>query len=351
MLQIMNQILTQGGFLRAFFQTVILIAAGCALFRANILGLADKHALTTVVWKLAVPCMAFDAFMSDFNMQEFLSELGVLALSFALYAVLYALGTLLFRRTAGRDAKVCGLFCAVGQLTLFAMPVLQSIYAGTGSTVLISVSVMTIPFRVMVYIVSFFTISALKPDRKNLRTSIKSICLNPIILAMTAGILIWVLQNHLPQVACTDGSYAFLRLDKTIPSLYAVVQTMEKLVFPLSMLLIGMSLGACDLKTVLSDRRAWAASVIRMVFAPALALGAVCAVQASGLARFTASEMVAVTMGFAAPASATLGLFCIQYRRCEQFASTVCFLSTVLCLVTIPLVYALTQLAAASGLF
>ena len=76
MLQIMNQILTQGGFLRAFFQTVILIAAGCALFRADILGPGDKHALTTVVWKLAVPCMAFDAFMSDFNMQEFLSELG-----------------------------------------------------------------------------------------------------------------------------------------------------------------------------------------------------------------------------------------------------------------------------------
>ena len=144
MLQIMNQILTQGGFLRAFFQTVILIAAGCALFRADILGPGDNHALTTVVWKLAVPCMAFDAFMSDFNTQEFLSELGVLALSFALYAVLYALGTLLFRRAAGRDAKVCGLFCAVGQLTLFSMPVLQSIYAGTGSTVLISVSVMTI---------------------------------------------------------------------------------------------------------------------------------------------------------------------------------------------------------------
>lgn len=179
----------------------------------------------------------------------------------------------------------------------------------------------------------------------------RSICLNPIILAMTAGILIWVLQNHLPQVACADGSYAFLRLDKTIPSLYTVGQTMEKLVFPLSMLLIGMSLGACDLKAVFSDRSAWAVSVIRMVLAPAFALGAVCAVQASGLARFTASEMVAVTMGFAAPASATLGLFCIQYRRCERFTSTVCFLSTVLCLATIPLVYALTQLAAASGLF
>ena len=132
MLQIMNQILTQGGFLRAFFQTVILIAAGCALFRADILGPGDKHALTTVVWKLAVPCMAFDAFMSDFNTQEFLSELGVLALSFVLYGALYALGTLLFRRAAGQDAKVYGLFCAVGQLTLFSMPVLQSIYAGTG---------------------------------------------------------------------------------------------------------------------------------------------------------------------------------------------------------------------------
>lgn len=105
MLQIMNQILTQGGFLRAFFQTVILIAAGCALFRANILGPADKHALTTVVWKLAVPCMAFDAFMSDFNMQEFLSELGVLALSFALYAVLYALGRFCSGARPGRTRR------------------------------------------------------------------------------------------------------------------------------------------------------------------------------------------------------------------------------------------------------
>lgn len=234
MLQIMNQILTQGGFLRAFFQTVILIAAGCALFRADILGPGDKHALTTVVWKLAVPCMAFDAFMSDFNTQEFLSELGVLALSFVLYGALYALGTLLFRRAAGQG-------------------------------------------------------------RKGLRSVLRCRAADALFHACFAV--------HL----CRDW------------------------------------LHGPDLRQRHDH--------IRMVLAPAFALGAVCAVQASGLARFTTSEMVAVTMGFAAPASATLGLFCIQYRRCERFASTVCFLSTVLCLVTIPLVYALTQLAAASGLF
>ena len=52
-----------------------------------------------------------------------------------------------------------------------------------------------------------------------------------------------------------------------------------------------------------------------------------------------------MVIGFAAPSSATVSLFAIQYDREAQLGSRVCLLSTFLCLLSFPLCYLLVQLA------
>ena len=46
-----------------------------------------------------------------------------------------------------------------------------------------------------------------------------------------------------------------------------------------------------------------------------------------------------MVIGFAAPASATVSLFAIQYQKAALLSSRVCLISTVICIASIPISY------------
>ena len=117
------------------------------------------------------------------------------------------------------------------------------------------------------------------------------------------------------------------------------------MVGPLAMFLIGISLGEAHLNEALRDRLAWLAAVLRTVAVPACVLAVLCALQALQVIHFNAAALTAMVIGFAAPSSATVSLFAIQYDREAQLGSRVCLLSTFLCLLSFPLCYLLVQLA------
>lgn len=345
MLSIIAGMLTDAGFLGAFFQTVLIIFFGFLFRRREMINAAGKAALTTLEWKLCVPCLAFDAFMSDFSIQELVTGGEILLLTLAFYIVTVLLVKLAFRRSGAGRATALALFIAIGQLTLFSTPILQSLYPEPGSEVIFDVSIMTLPFRFMVYIVSFFLLSGLKLERKNLRITCRSVFLNPIIIAMLLGILIWLTQNLMPQVAVGGETYGVLRLDKTMPALYTPVTALQRMVGPLAMFLIGISLGEAHLNEALRDKLAWFAAALRTFVVPLCVLVALCALQALGAIHFNAAALTAMVIGFAAPSSATVSLFAIQYDREALLGSRICLLSTFLCLLSFPLCYLLIQMA------
>lgn len=340
---ILISMLTDAGFLGAFTQTLIMIGFGILFRRKNWITGDGKQAVTTLVWKLAVPCMAFRAFMTDFDRAGFRTGLHVLAMAFFLYLILTVLVRQAFLRLGRETAMVCALFAAVGQVTLFSMPILQSIYAADDTEVMLSVNLIAIPFRVMVYIVAFFALSGIRPDRTHLGASLRAIFINPIMIAMLAGILIWATQDFLPQVPAAGGHYAFLRVDRTLPVLFQTVTALARLVSPLAMFLIGLSLGESDFRREVRDPLAWLVALLRTVAAPLVTLAAVCLAQRAGLVRFGEAQVMALVIAFAGPASATLDLYCVKFGRAELLASKICLMSTLLCVVSLPLCYFLTK--------
>lgn len=336
----MLSIIKDVDFLSAFFQAVIIIFLGYFLRKKNVLDHDGKKALTAVIWKLAVPCMAFNAFMRDIDYSELLSSIEILILAFVMYIFFVLMGKLLFRRLGKSKANVCALMFAIGQATLFAMPIVKSIYGSSGNDAMLSINIMTIAFRVMVYIVAFFIISGTHFSRENIGGSLKTIFVNPVIIAMFVGMLIWLTQNFLPQVNIGGESYCFLRIDKTLPVFYKTVLALENLVGPLSMLLIGLTLGESDLKSAFSDKLVWLVSAMRTVAAPVIVLIVILLCRSVG-ANISGTAGMSLIFGFAAPASVTLNVFCLQYHCEEQLSSRICMLSTLMCIVTLPIVYGL----------
>lgn len=63
MFDIFKLVFTDENFLKAFSQTIIIIFIGFFFMRKGIVDVSAKKTLTALIWKLAVPCFAFNAFM------------------------------------------------------------------------------------------------------------------------------------------------------------------------------------------------------------------------------------------------------------------------------------------------
>lgn len=339
MSHVLHTMLTDQAFLGAFLSSLVLILAGFVLRRRGVIDSGGKAAVSVILLRIGLPCMAFNAFMTGFDAAGLAGNLWVLALDVLQYALLMLLLTPLLRRRFGADAPLCALFAALGQITLFSMPILKAVYADAPHDVMLACNMMTLPFRLLLYLVGYSLAAGVRLRGGQLAASLRRSLINPVMLAMLAGLLIWCTQGLQPAVLTARGPAPLLRLDQTLPAVYAVSQTAERCVTPLAMLLVGLSLGESQLAGALHDGWAWLLAALRALAAPLL-VGAllVGARQLAGV-TFTEGQTMALLVGAAAPTSATLTVFCVRFHRQEQLISRVCFLSTLLCAVSLPLCY------------
>ncbi len=232
-------LLTDQSFLSVFCAAMLTIGIGWGLRKKNILKAESRPVLNALLLKLTVPCLAFDAFMTDFARGELRRNVQILLISFALYLSMIALSQLIFIKYGRRKANLYGICFAIGQQTLYAMPILRAIYRENPSESMLSASMVAIAFRVMLYLYAFYSISGVAVTGGSLKQNLKKAFLTPVMLAMFAGFFIWLTQGLLP----CPGGIPLLRLDLRFPALYAVVPQMATLVNPLAMLLIGSTLG------------------------------------------------------------------------------------------------------------
>lgn len=333
MFQIFLGVFTDIQFLGGFLQTVILILLGFILRRRGIFSDGAKSVLTTLVWKVTVPCFAFNAFMQDFSLDNLKSGIIILILSTIIYTLLIIIGKFSFIKLGKDKSLLGGLFLAIGQTTLFSMPILNSVYEGRlgYDEVMLNISCMSIVFRVFVYIVGFVLISGQKFTVKTFGPSLKKIFVTPVMIGMLSGILCFLVQNKL----------SFVRIDKSLPALYVTVRSLSRMLNPCAMLLIGVTLGESDFKSAFNDPVAWLFAFLRNFIAPIFVLGICILLQSLGVVVFTEYTLIALVIGFSAPISVSLSVMCVQYKREDLFASKAVLLSTLMTGISLPLMFVL----------
>lgn len=341
MFQIFCSIFTDVHFIGAFIQTVFLIFLGFILRRKEIFSGGAKSVFTTLVWKVTVPCFAFNAFMQDFDKGIFTSSLHVFVIAVVFYIILILAGKLIFLRK-GRDISIlAGLFFAIGQTTLFSMPILQSVYDGRPGygEVMLNISAFSIVFRIFVYIVGFALISGEKFTKETFGPTLKKIFVTPVMIGMVLGIICFLIQGKIP----------FVRVDKSLPAVYMTVSSLAKMLNPCAMLLIGITLGESDFKSAFSSKLAWIFALLRNFAAPIVIMMLCLLIQKTGIVHLSQNSLVAIVIGFSAPISVSLSVICVQYQKEEQLASRSVLLSTLMTLISLPLAFVLAYYGA--GIF
>jgi hypothetical protein len=152
---------------------------------------------------------------------------------------------------------------------------------------------------------------------------IKKVLKNINIWAIIVGILLFLLHIQLPSV-----------VSSTCTSIGALMA-------PLGMIVMGMLLAGSDLKTVFGNFRVYIVAVLRLIVCPVVVL---LAIKLSGAAAWLSNADTILFISFLActtPASATITQMAQVYGKNAKEASSVNIVTTLVCLVTMPIIASL----------
>lgn len=335
-------ILKDKQFLSAILISLAFILLGFLLSHYKILNHDGKKVISFLTLKIALPAMALNCFMTDFYVETFVEHLVVLILSIVFYILFLLLGQLFFFQKGKEKRRIYSIFMTVGQFTFFSIPVLLAIY---GREIMIYANMITLVFRFVLYVYCYLVMSKLELNRKNLKSSLRQIILNPIMIAMFVGLLIWLTQNIMPKVCIDQVDYSIFRIDQTLPAIYQLFSVAESLTTPLAMILVGSVLGEEKLVYAVKNKMAWILALLRTIFVPLMVLICLLLLQAVHIVDLNRFSLASLVIGFGAPLSAVVNTYASQFDTESSLSSQMCLLSTVICLISFPIIYLFVQLA------
>ena len=283
---------------------VLIMLLGYLCARIGITGPEFNQRVTPLMVKVLLPATILNSVLSvpDFSGRELLDYILVMTVMVALQ-MLPAWFLPRLMRTRSEDVGATRLVTAFGNVGFVGLPVVAAIF---GDEMVFFASLCNIPFNLALYSCSA---AQLSPDGGRVRWQD---VLNAPVIATLLSVVLLLSRVHVPGV------------------LAATISSVSGVTIPLSMLVIGTSLGGISVRSVLTDWRVYVVSAVRLLVCPLLTWLV--------LRPFAAGALLGIPVLMAAcPSAMLVTALCLQYGRSDAFASKCIFLSTILSAVTIPL--------------
>lgn len=292
---------------------LLLILLGVAAVRFGILDQRSLGSVSKLVMRMALPAFIFVNTAEGATRQGLYASLLVIPLAAGLYLMLFGLSRLLEKvfHLQGNRAKVFRAIAMFGNVGFMGIPLVVELYPDTA---LLYISLFTILDQGLFWT---YGVSLTKPvsDQRE-KISLKNLknLLSPALVAIVAATVLVLLDLHLPKV---------------------LVTTLSKLggaSMPLSLLYIGGMLSMTDVRGVLKCRELYAEIGLKMVVLP---LGYFVVM---GLLHVPADMAGTITFLTGLPAINMVAMLSKNNGSDGDYAVCAVMLTTMACLVTLPLV-------------
>jgi predicted permease len=168
-------------------------------------------------------------------------------------------------------------------------------------------------------------------DKKSI--SIKKVLLNPVIISVVLGFLVYgIVQVPLVDLA-PQGGKVDIFVEKVMSSLDIIGNT----VTPLSMTVIGIKLAGVNTKQLFLDKDAYYVTAIKLIGMSIFAMLVVKFLPVNDVVKYTMFFL------FSTPCATSTALFALRFGGDANYGSVTVLLSTVLSIITIPLMFLLFQ--------
>lgn len=289
---------------------LIYMAVGFLLVKSGKAKLDHIKSLTGLLIYVLGPAMIINSFLQmEFSWEAF-AKIGIyFVLSLAVQLIFFLLIFIVLRRKySDSKYRILSVGSVLGNVGFLGMHILASIFP-TEPIVLCYSSINVMTMNLIVFTIGTYLITN---DKKYI--SLKSAILNPTTLALFIAIPLFIANIHFPDVILQP------------------VVLLAKMSTPMCMIILGMRLANGSLKALFTRGFVYATCFLKLIAFPLLAFFLMKLIPMDDTVLKTAIVVLAMT-----PSGAIIESLA-ELHDCQQdFAANVVLLTTILCVITIPL--------------
>lgn len=308
---------------------MILAVPGFLLVKTKLISESASGAISSIVLYGCQPVLVFMSFQEYYSSSIALNILIVLGLAFLIHFIMFALMALVFpNKNDDRRIRVVKYASCFSNCGFMGLPFLQMLFSGTsyqGEIVIYAATIIAV-FNILNWTAGVFMITK---DKKNV--AIKKIVFNPTLIAVVLGFLYFFIVKK-PIVGLVEGGTTF---HNALVKIMGSVDTISDMVTPLSLTVIGMRLATMNIKQLFMDKWAYVVCVFKLVIMSLVTMLIVSFLPVSISIKYVLFFL------FSMPSATSSALFAVKFGGDGDTASVCVLLTTMLCILTIPLMFLL----------
>ena len=288
----------------------LIMVVGYILRKRNVFDEAANVRFTRLIIYVSLPAQIIKAFASNQGIvsdREVLLMFGISALTYLLYAIIGALFIIMFRVPS--EKKGIYLFMMMfGNVGFMGFPLTEALL---GEEALIYAVIFNVIFNLLVYSVGIFMISRTEGEFK---FPIKKLLNMPLISAVIS-IVLYFCKIQLPEVVVQSLDY------------------MGNVTTPVAMLILGSTIAGMAWKELFDEWRIYIFTVFKLLVIPVIVIGILRFVP--DINPLIQGSLILLS---ATPVATNTTMLAIEYGGDMKLASKGIFFTTLLCMLTIPLI-------------
>ena len=292
----------------------LLIAVGFLCNKGKLLTKEANKRISDLVVIVVVPCVIIKSFLREFNPQmltQLLLALFVAALS---HIAMIFLCRLFIRDKDEQRRRVLQFGAMFSNAGFMAIPLQEALLGANG--VFFGAA-----YLVMFYIFSWsWGVFLMTGDRSKI--TVKKVLVTPGVIGVVLGMILFVSSVKLPNVITTTLTH------------------ISNLNTPLPMIVVGYYLAESNLLEALKDKGNYICTGLRLILFPLLTLGILY------LCGIRGDILMSMVIAISAPVAAMTTMFSEKFGANTILSVQLVSLSTVLSLITMPVIVALAQMIA-----
>ena len=285
-LLLMNQII----------QLFIMIFMGFIIVKAKLLKAEDSKILSVIVLYLIIPCVIINAFQVNYTKDTVQGLLITLAASVFTQIILLIV------------ISVSGKFLHLNEVEI------ASIYYSNSGNLIVPIVKFILGKEWVLYGCVFMSVQL---------------------------VFIW---THCKKIISRESTYDWRKIVLNI-NMISIASAVGSMIGPASMIVTGMLFAGMDFKQIFANKRVYFVSFFRLIIVPVIALFLIKCSQLSTFSSNGNKLMLIVFLAIITPSASTVTQMCQVYGNDSQYASAINVVTTLLAIITMPLMVMLFQIA------
>lgn len=296
-------------------QLFLMIFMGFLIVKAKLLNSEDSKILSIIVLYLIIPCVIINAFQVDYTPQTVKGLLIALAGSVMTQVILLIVVSILGRVFHLNEVEVA------------------SIYYSNSGNLIVPIVMFILGKEWVLYGCVFMSVQLVfiwthckKIISRESVYDWRKIVLNINMISIAIGIVLFLTRIHLPAI-----------INNTLSAVGSMIG-------PASMIVTGMLFAGMDFKQIFASKRVYFVTFLRLIVVPAIALVLIKFSYLASLSSNGPKIMLIVFLAIITPSASTVTQMCQVYGNDSQYASAINVVTTLLAIITMPLMVMLFQI-------